>query len=109
MSESAIDVGVQQVARVYAEGLLRAAEKRGKGDAVLDELDTLVHELFRAQPLLEGFLSSGAIRRDQSRVFTSVSDWPTSACRRETASPTVAGAARCAGTIECVHCTCHAK
>ena len=65
MSESAVDVSVQQVARVYAEGLLRAADKRGKGDAVLEELDTLVHELFRTQPMLEGFLSSGAIRRDQ--------------------------------------------
>ena len=68
MSESAIDVGVQQVARVYAEALLNAAEKHGKGDAVLEELDTLVHELFRAQPMLEGFLSSGAIRRDQKDV-----------------------------------------
>src|SRR6266851_4210850 len=65
MSESAIDVGVQLVARVYAEALLNAANKRGKGDAILDELDALVHDLFRAQPMLEGFLSSGAIRRDQ--------------------------------------------
>jgi F-type H+-transporting ATPase subunit delta len=74
MSESAIDVGVQQVARVYAEALLHAAEKHGKGDAILDELDALVHDLFRAQPMLEGFLSSGAIRRNQKesmirRVF----------------------------------------
>jgi F-type H+-transporting ATPase subunit delta len=68
MSESAIDVGVQQVARVFAEALLSAADKQGKGDAMLAELDALVHDLFRAQPMLEGFLSSGAIRRDQKEA-----------------------------------------
>src|SRR5262245_34555042 len=65
MSDTAVDVGMQQVARAYAEALHSAAEKRGKDDAVLEELDALVHDLFRSQPILEGFLSSGAIRRDQ--------------------------------------------
>jgi F-type H+-transporting ATPase subunit delta len=69
MIESAVDVGVQQVARVYAEALLRAADKRGKGDAVMEELEALVHDLFRTQPILEAALASGAVRRDRKEEF----------------------------------------
>lgn len=69
MSESAIDVSVQQVARVYAEALLHAAEKQGKSDAILEELDALVVDLFRLQPLLDAALSSHAVRRERKEVF----------------------------------------
>jgi F-type H+-transporting ATPase subunit delta len=53
----------QRVAKVYAEALLNGAEKQGQGDAVLDELDALVGEAFRADPKIEVFFSSAAIGR----------------------------------------------
>jgi F-type H+-transporting ATPase subunit delta len=59
------DVGAQRIARVYAEALLNAAEKQGRPDAVLEELESLVRDVFRADPGFETFLSSGAIGRDQ--------------------------------------------
>ena len=59
------DVGAQRVARVYAEALLKAAEKQGQVEDVLDELATLVGEVFRKDPQFEEFLASGAIGRDR--------------------------------------------
>jgi len=55
------DVGVQRVARVYAEALLNAADKRGESEAVLEELAALVFNVFKANPPFETFLSSGVI------------------------------------------------
>jgi F-type H+-transporting ATPase subunit delta len=57
------DVSAQRVARVYAEALLNAADKHGQGDAVLDELQALIQEVFSADPRLETFLSGGVISR----------------------------------------------
>jgi len=54
-----------QVAKVYAESLLRAAARQNKAEVMLEQLHTLVHDLFPAQPLLEKFLSSRAIRHDR--------------------------------------------
>jgi F-type H+-transporting ATPase subunit delta len=59
------DVSAQRVARVYAEALLNTAEKRGEADAVLEQLDSLVGDVFRADPQFEAFLASGAIGRDK--------------------------------------------
>jgi F-type H+-transporting ATPase subunit delta len=59
------DTGAQRVAKVYAEALLNAAEKRGQTDEVLEELESLVQDLFRADPEFETFLSSGAVGRDR--------------------------------------------
>ncbi len=58
------DVGAQRVARVYAEALLNAAEKHGQADEVLDELKSLVGDLFQADPQLEAFLVSASIGRN---------------------------------------------
>jgi F-type H+-transporting ATPase subunit delta len=67
------DVSAQRVARVYAEALLRAADKQGQTDAILEELDSLVNDIFRADPQFETFLASGAIGRDRkSHVLQSV-------------------------------------
>jgi F-type H+-transporting ATPase subunit delta len=55
------DVGAQRVARTYAEALLNAAEKRGQAHDILDEFDSLVREVFKADPLVEEFLASPAI------------------------------------------------
>jgi F-type H+-transporting ATPase subunit delta len=54
-----------QVAKVYAEALLRSAVPQNKAEAMLEQLHTLVYDLFPAQPLLEKFLSSRAIRHDR--------------------------------------------
>lgn len=59
-----VDVSAQKIARVYAEGLLDAAEKFGETDAVLQELGTLVHDIFRERPEFEKFLGSLAVSRD---------------------------------------------
>ncbi len=66
--EASFDVRSQQVARVYAEALVHAAQKTGKLDLMLEQLTTLVHDVFESQPLLEKFFGSGAIRRDTKRA-----------------------------------------
>jgi F-type H+-transporting ATPase subunit delta len=60
-----VDVGTQRVARVYAEALLNAAGKRGEADQALEELDSVIRDLYPADPHLEAFFSSGAIGRDR--------------------------------------------
>jgi F-type H+-transporting ATPase subunit delta len=57
------NVSAQRVARVYAEALLNAAEKRGEADAVAEQLDSLIKDVFQADPQFEAFLSSGAVGR----------------------------------------------
>ena len=70
---SSVDVGAQRIAQVYAEALLNAAAKKGEVEPVLEELDSLIRDLFGAEPHLEAFLSSGAIGRDQkAKVIQSV-------------------------------------
>jgi F-type H+-transporting ATPase subunit delta len=54
-------VGAQRVARIYAEALLDAADKRGEGQAVLEQLDSLVRDVFQANPHVEEFLASPAV------------------------------------------------
>jgi F-type H+-transporting ATPase subunit delta len=58
-----LDVGEQRVARVYAEALLNAAAKQGQPEAVLQEIDALTGELFRTDPQIEAFFTSGTISR----------------------------------------------
>jgi F-type H+-transporting ATPase subunit delta len=62
---STVDVGAQRVAQIYAEALLNAAEKKGQVESILEELDSLIRDLFGTDPQFEAFLSSGAIGRDQ--------------------------------------------
>jgi F-type H+-transporting ATPase subunit delta len=66
--EASFDVRSQQVARVYAEAIIQAAEKQGKSDIVFEQMTALVHDMFQSQPLMEKFLGSGAIRRDTKRA-----------------------------------------
>jgi F-type H+-transporting ATPase subunit delta len=61
--ETVMDVGTQRVAQVYAEALLRAADRRGVADDVLEELETLTKQVFQQSPEFETFLSSGAVDR----------------------------------------------
>ncbi len=68
--ETVLDAGSQRVARVYAEALLDAAEKGNQTQQVLEEFDSLIDDLFRADPQFEAFLASGAIsRRPKAEVI----------------------------------------
>ena len=60
-SQLQADVAAQRVARVYAESLIKAAEKQGAADEVLDELQSLIQDVFSREPLFETFLASSAI------------------------------------------------
>ncbi len=57
------DVTAQRVARVYAVALLDAAEKKQQGDAVLEELRSLIDDVFKANAQIEVLLSSAAVGR----------------------------------------------
>ena len=59
------DVSAQRVARVYAEALLNAADKQGQSDDVVEGLDSLIRDLFQAEPQLEAFLTSSAVGRER--------------------------------------------
>jgi F-type H+-transporting ATPase subunit delta len=61
--ETVLDAGAKRIARVYAEALLDAADKSNQTDQVLEELGSLVEDVFRADPQFEAFLASGAISR----------------------------------------------
>lgn len=67
------DVGAQRVARVYAEALLNAAAKQGKEAEILEELQSLIGDLFPADPQFEAFLASAAVsRKDKVGVLQAV-------------------------------------
>jgi F-type H+-transporting ATPase subunit delta len=57
------DVNTQGLARVYAEALLGAAEKHNQANELLQEVESLVRDVFAREPQWEAFLSSGAIGR----------------------------------------------
>jgi F-type H+-transporting ATPase subunit delta len=61
--ETVLDAGSQRLARVYAVSLLQAADRRNETGRVLEELASLVEDIFRADPQFEAFLASGAISR----------------------------------------------
>jgi F-type H+-transporting ATPase subunit delta len=63
VSQLEADVTAQRVARVYAESLIKAAEKQGAADEILDELESLIQDVFRREPLFETFLTSYAVNR----------------------------------------------
>jgi F-type H+-transporting ATPase subunit delta len=62
-----VDVGSQRIAHTYAEALIHAAEKQNQVPEMLEDLDALVHQVFRANPDLEKFLTSLAVGRDAKR------------------------------------------
>jgi F-type H+-transporting ATPase subunit delta len=55
------DVGAQRVARVYAEALLNAAQKRGEVDAILEQFESLVRDALQTDSLVGAFFSSPAV------------------------------------------------
>ena len=57
--ETVLEVGTERIARIYAEALLRAAAKKDQADEILEELQALLDEVFKADPQFEAFLASG--------------------------------------------------
>lgn len=55
--------GVALLARTYAQALLNAAEKADAAQAVHEELDSLLGDLFARQPRLEAILTTPTIKR----------------------------------------------
>jgi F-type H+-transporting ATPase subunit delta len=64
-TETTADIGSQRIGRVYAEALLNAAAKHGEVDGVLESLQALVKDVFRADPALELFFNSAVVGRDR--------------------------------------------
>ncbi|HYW81286.1 MAG TPA: ATP synthase F1 subunit delta [Thermoguttaceae bacterium] len=59
------DVGVEQVAEIYAKALLGASENAGRTTAVLEEFDAMVTEVLNGSPRFEAILTSGLIGHDE--------------------------------------------
>lgn len=62
------DVSAQRIAHTYAEALLNAAEKHGAADEVVEELTSVVRDLFASDPQFEAFLSATAVNREQKEA-----------------------------------------
>ena len=48
--ETVLDVTAQQIARVYAQGLLGAADNAGQLDEVVEAVESLVHDVLERHP-----------------------------------------------------------
>jgi len=59
------DVGVEQIADIYAKALLGATENAGNSAEVLEEFDALVDEVLDKYPDFEAVLISGLIGHDE--------------------------------------------
>ena len=60
-----IDASHQHLGTVYAKALLGAAEKSGQAEAVVDELESLVHDVLGKLPQLETALSSPRLEHEE--------------------------------------------
>jgi F-type H+-transporting ATPase subunit delta len=63
--QTVLDPVAGRIARVYAEALYRAASQRGEVDGFLEELQSLIDDIFPADPQFETFLYSSIIGRDR--------------------------------------------
>ncbi len=68
-AEIAADVGVEQVADIYAAALLGATEKAGQTAAVLEEFDALLGEVFPQFPELEAILGSTLVSHEEKAAL----------------------------------------
>jgi F-type H+-transporting ATPase subunit delta len=59
----AADVGALRIAHIYAQALLGAADTQGQADAIGEELDSLVEDVFAAEERIEALLASPAVPR----------------------------------------------
>src|SRR5438128_8705385 len=63
--EPIADVSALRLARVYADALLDAADKHGQSDEVVETLESLIRDLFKAEPQFEALLTSSAVGRER--------------------------------------------
>ncbi len=61
------DDATRHVARIYAESLLAAADKRQQTQEVLEQLEELVREVLARDPAFALFLASAVVSRDHKR------------------------------------------
>ncbi|HEY7426339.1 MAG TPA: ATP synthase F1 subunit delta [Gemmataceae bacterium] len=61
------DDATRHVARVYAEALLAAADKRQQISEVLEELEFLAHDLVPRDPSIRAFFGGAVIGRERKR------------------------------------------
>jgi F-type H+-transporting ATPase subunit delta len=67
----AADVTALRLARTYAEALLRVAERHGQVAELGEALDSLIDEVFPAEPRLEALLASPAVpQRVKAELLT---------------------------------------
>jgi F-type H+-transporting ATPase subunit delta len=59
----AADVSALHIARIYAEALLGVADKHGQAEAIREELDSLVDDVFAADRRIEELFASPAVPR----------------------------------------------
>jgi F-type H+-transporting ATPase subunit delta len=58
------DVSAQRVARVYAEALLDEAQEHGLADEIAEQLDQLLSEVARRDPVMASFFLGGVVGRE---------------------------------------------
>ena len=64
-SKTSVDTGQQYLAAVYAKALLGATERAGNTEAVLEELEALLSEVFQQLPKLESALTSPRVGQEE--------------------------------------------
>jgi F-type H+-transporting ATPase subunit delta len=52
-----------RIASIYAEALLNVAQKQNQDQEIADELDSLVHDVFKTSPDLEMYFANPAVHR----------------------------------------------
>ncbi len=67
--KQAVDVTVEQLARVYAKAALDAAETQGKAQVLVEELGELVRDVLDRYPRLEALLASELISKEEKQAI----------------------------------------
>jgi F-type H+-transporting ATPase subunit delta len=65
--EHRANVGTERLARVYAESVLAAAADAGQVAQVIEEIDSLIDDVFRNYPRLEALFAGSAVGRTARR------------------------------------------
>ena len=65
LMQSDVSRMASRIRRAYAESLLDVAEKQGAADAISEQFDSLLNDVFRAVPRLEETLDSSALGRNR--------------------------------------------
>lgn len=61
------DDATRHIARIYAEALLSAADKRQQTQEILEQLESLVHDVLDREPAFALLLASAVFGRDKKR------------------------------------------